>query len=56
MTNPATVNVAPLRVNFWPDVLTKPVAAGAEVVGAVEVVVVDLVVVVEVAVPGWHCK
>jgi hypothetical protein len=56
MANPATANVEPLRVNFWPDVLTKPVAAGTEVVGVVEVAVVDLVMVVEVAVSGWHCK
>jgi hypothetical protein len=39
------VKVLPLRVNFWPDVLTKPVDEGGAEVEVVDVAVVDVAVV-----------
>ena len=51
---------SPLRSNFWPDVLTKPVTVGVEagaVVDETTVVVVEAmvdVVVAELATPGRH--
>ena len=64
---PATVNVSPFNVNFWPETLTNPVVVGVEVaeveVSVVEVlvctdVVVDVAVDVEVVVaePGMHSR
>jgi hypothetical protein len=64
-TDPATTKVLPLSVNFWPDVLTKPVAVaegaadelvdvfdvdGADVDDGFEVVVEDGFTVVDVLV------
>ena len=51
---------SPLRTNFWPDVLTKPVTVGVEAGAVVDetTVVVDEatvdVVVAELATPGRH--
>ena len=66
------MNSAPLSMNFWPEVFTKPVVAGGEaelvaevdveedLVDVEEVVVVDLLevvlAVVDAVAPGMHCE